>query len=90
MGRTDFRLVAQGARCTCGALGLLGCPTCLLLHHAAGDPIAGIARRIGLVIVWPGVNHQRRAARMKQRIHSVAQRNHVAVMVALPLPFAPS
>src|SRR5690349_14735874 len=38
------------------------------LNDAAGDAVAGIAGRIGLVVVRLGVNHQRRAVAVEQRI----------------------
>ena len=38
-----------------------------LLDHAAGDAAAGIAGRIGLVVVLAGVDDQRRAVRRRTR-----------------------
>ena len=38
------------------------------LDHAAGDAVAGVAGRIGLVVVRLGVDHQRRAVIVEQRV----------------------
>src|SRR6478609_8312732 len=46
------------------------------LDHAAGDAIAGVASRVGLVIVGLGVDHERRAVVVEQRVRlALLQRN---------------
>ena len=47
----------------------------LLGDHAAGDPIARVARRISLVVVGFRVDHHRRAAIGEQRVGAIAQRH---------------
>ena len=47
----------------------------LLFDHAAGNPRARVAGGVGLVVVPHGMNHERRAAVMEQRIGAEAERH---------------
>src|SRR5438046_7144892 len=46
-----------------------------LLNDAAGDAGSGISRGVGLVIVRVGVNHERSASRVEERIRARRERH---------------
>ena len=48
---------------------------CSFRNYAAGDPRSGVARRVGHVVVRAGVNHNRRAALVEERVRTVAHRH---------------
>jgi hypothetical protein len=50
-----------------------------VLDHAAGDAVAGVAGRIGLVVVGLGVDHQRRAVGVEQRVRLARLERDLAV-----------
>ena len=45
----------------------------LVRQDRAGDPVAAVAARVGLVIVGPGVDHQRRPVGIHDRVGTFAQ-----------------